>query len=138
MIIIDGKDLILGRFAAFAAKQALLGEEVHIVNVELAVITGDKRKTIDSFKQKRERGAPLVGPFFPRMPDRIVKRSIRGMLDYNAPRGKVAFARIKCHIGVPTQFAGKEMVSFEKMHVDKTHAKYITIKEISRELGAKV
>lgn len=138
MIIIDAKDLILGRFATYAAKQALLGEEVHIVNVELAVITGDKRKTINLFKHKRERGTPLLGPFFPRMADRIVRRSIRGMLDYNSPRGKAAFAKIKCHIGVPTEFANKEKLSFEKMHVDKTHAKYITIKEISRELGAKI
>ena len=138
MIIIDAKDLILGRFAAFAVKQAFLGEEVHIINADFAVITGDKRKTIASYKRRRELGAPLIGPFYPRMPDRIVKRAIRGMLDYNSPRGKAAFAKIRCHIGVPEEFKGKEVLELPHMHVDKTHAQYITIREISRELGARV
>ena len=137
MIIIDGKDLILGRLAAFAAKQALLGEVVHIVNAEKVVITGDKRKIIASYKRKRELGAPLIGPYFPRMPDRLLKRSIRGMLDYKSSRGKDAFARIKCHIGVPSLFEGKEFISPSVMNVEKTHAKFISVGTISKELGAK-
>jgi large subunit ribosomal protein L13 len=137
MIIIDAKDLILGRLATRVVKQALMGETIHIVNAEQLVITGDKRNTIAKYKRRRELGAPIIGPFIPRMPDRIVKRAIRGMLDYNSPRGKAAFAKIRCHIGVPAEFAGKEFVSFPDIHVDKTHAQYIYIAEISRELGAK-
>ncbi|MCC7574612.1 50S ribosomal protein L13 [Candidatus Woesearchaeota archaeon] len=137
MIVIDAKDLILGRLSAYVVKQALLGETVHVVNAEKVVITGNKRNTIALYKQRRERGAPMVGPFFPRMPDRIVKRAMRGMLDYNKPSGKSAFARIRCHIGVPESLKDKEAVSFPKMSVDKTHAQYIYIAEISKELGAK-
>lgn len=137
MIIIDAKDLILGRLLTRVVKQALLGETIHIVNAEQIVITGDKRKTIASYKRRRELGGPLIGPFIPRMPDRIVKRAARGMLDYNSPRGKSAFARIKCHIGVPAEFQGKELVSFPDISVEKTHAQYIYVAEISRELGVK-
>ena len=137
MMVIDGKDLILGRIAAFVVKQALLGEVVHVINAESVVITGDKRKIIEHYKNRRERGAPLVGPFFPRMPDRIVKRAMRGMLDYNSARGKAAFARIKCHIGVPESLASHKALSFENMSTSKTHAKFIYIKDISKELGAK-
>lgn len=137
MMIINANDLILGRLAAFVAKQALMGETIHVINSENAVITGDKRKTIASYKRKREIGAPLIGPYFPRMPDRILKRTIRGMLDYNAPRGKDALKRIKCHIGVPSSLQGKESVTFAHMNVEKTHAKYINIGTISKELGAK-
>ena len=136
-MIVDAKDLILGRLAAFVAKQAFLGEVVHVVNAEKAVITGDRRKVIDRYKQRRVRGAPLVGPYFPRMPDRILKRTIRGMLDYNSSRGKAAFSKVKCYIGVPSSFEGKEFVSPEAMNVEKTHAKYVTVGEISKELGAK-
>lgn len=137
MIIIDAKDLILGRLATFVVKQALMGETVHVVNAEKAVITGDKRKVLAKFKQRRNLGAPLVGPYFPRMPDRIMKRSIRGMLDYNSPRGKSAFNKIRCHIGVPSEFAGKDFLSPANMNVEKTHAKHVSLSEISRELGAK-
>ncbi len=138
MIVIDAKNLILGRLSTYAAKQALLGETVHVVNAEKAVITGDKKKVLAAYRRKRELGAPLIGPFHLRMPDRLVKRCIRGMLDYKAPRGKDAFARIKCHIGVPSSLNGVEAVSFPKMHVDKTHAKYVVVETVSKELGAKV
>ena len=137
MIVIDGKDLILGRLAAFAVKQALLGEVVHIVNAEQVVVTGSRNKIIEHYKKRRERGAPFVGPFFPRMPDRIVKRAVRGMLDYNSSRGKAAFNRVKCHIGVPSSLKSHKAVSFENMSVGKTHAKFIYVKDISKELGAK-
>lgn len=137
MIIIDAKDLILGRLATFAVKQALMGETIHVINAEQAVITGDKRKVLAAYMRKRNLGAPLIGPFQPKMPDRLMKRTIRGMLDYNSSRGKAAFAKIKCHISVPSDLAGKETISPAEMNVEKTHAKYVSLGEISKELGAK-
>lgn len=137
MVVINAEDLILGRLAAFVAKQALLGETVDIVNAEKAVITGDKKKIIAEYKRKRDLGAPLIGPYFPRMPDRLMKRAIRGMLDYKSSRGKEAFARIKCHVGVPSSFEGAKFVDVPNANVEKTHAKYLTIGRISKELGAK-
>jgi large subunit ribosomal protein L13 len=138
MIVIDAKNLILGRLSAYAAKQALQGETVHIINADKAVITGDKKRILESYRRKRELGGPLIGPFHLRMPDRLVKRCIRGMLSYKAPRGKEAFARIKCHIGVPSSLSNVESVSLPKMSVDKTHAKYVFVETISKELGAKL
>lgn len=138
MIVIDAKNLILGRLSTYAVKQALQGETVHIVNANRAVITGDKKIILESYRRKKTLGGPLIGPFHLRMPDRIVKRCIRGMLDHKAPRGKDALARIKCHIGVPSFLSNVEAVSFPKMSVDKTHAKYVFIETISKELGAKV
>jgi len=43
MIVIDGKDMILGRLVSYAAKQAIRGEEVNIVNCQDIVITGKKK-----------------------------------------------------------------------------------------------
>ena len=47
-MIIDGTNLILGRIATFAAKKALEGEQVVIVNCESIVVTGGKKQTIKS------------------------------------------------------------------------------------------
>lgn len=138
MIVIDAKNLILGRLSAYAVKQALQGETVHVVNADKAVITGNKKRILESYRRKRELGAPLIGPFHLRMPDRLVKRCIRGMLDYKSSRGKDAFARIKCHIGVPSSLKDVEAVSLPKMSVDKTHAKFVFVDTISKELGAKL
>jgi len=137
MKIIDATDLILGRLSTYAAKQALLGETVHIINSELAVITGNPKKTFASFKIARERGAPLVGPYFPRMPHRIVKRSIRGMLPYKKSRGREALARVKCHIGIPEDLKNEKSETLENANIHNTNTKYISIKQISKQLGAK-
>ncbi|MFW6230537.1 MAG: 50S ribosomal protein L13, partial [Nanoarchaeota archaeon] len=86
--------------ATQVAKMLLLGETVVIVNSEKAVITGPKDKVFASFKQKRERGIPLNGPYYPRRPDMIVKRTIRGMLPYKQEKGETAFKRLKCHVSI--------------------------------------
>ena len=41
-MIIDAKNVVLGRLSSFAAKQLLLGEEVDIVNCEEAVLSGKR------------------------------------------------------------------------------------------------
>ena len=41
MIVIDATDLLLGRFAGYAAKQALLGKEIRVINCEKAVVSGN-------------------------------------------------------------------------------------------------
>jgi large subunit ribosomal protein L13 len=137
MIVIDATDLILGRLSAYAAKQSLLGETIRIVNAEKAVITGTPNYVLTAQMRKRIMGAPLIGPYYPRMPERIVKRTIRGMLSYKKPRGKEAYARIRCYAGIPDEFKSEKLVTFKEMNVDKTRAKYVSIEEISKHFGAK-
>ena len=111
-----------------------MGEEIRIVNSEKAVITGDKDKIFEKYKNRRSRGAPLVGPYFPKTSERIVKRTIRGMLPYKQPRGREALDRVKCYVGVPAEFKGKEQ-KFEEFNVSTTYANFITVGELSKKLG---
>ena len=55
-MIIDANNLILGRMATFVAKQALLGEEISIVNCEKAIMTGNKQQILAKYKKKNEYG----------------------------------------------------------------------------------
>lgn len=137
-MIIDGNDLILGRLATVVAKKALLGETVNIINVQNVVITGQPKKILESFKQAREKGAPLVGPYFPKTPERIVKRAIRGMIPYKKPRGREAFKKIRCYVGVPEEFKSEKIETIESANIHKSHAKYMYIKQVSKILGARV
>src|SRR5690349_9682424 len=106
-MIIDATDLILGRLAATVAKKALLGEKVDIVNAEKKVVTGKRAHIIQKYHQKIGRTTILRGPFVPRMPDRLVRRTIRGMLPYKKEKGDKTMDRIMCYIGVPAEFQGK-------------------------------
>lgn len=138
MIVIDGTDLVLGRVAAFAAKRALEGETVEVINAESLVISGNKESIFERYRQKRERGNPHHGPFVPRRADLFAKRVIRGMLPHRQPRGMAALRRIKCYKGVPEGLKGKKVTKLEYAHLKNLGTvKYTTVGEISKLLGAK-
>jgi len=136
--VINGKDLLLGRMASLVAQRVLRGEHIAIVNVEQAVISGSRARVLGIYELKRSRGSREGGPFFPRRPDHIMKRTIRGMLPYKRPRGAEALKRVKCYVGVPVEFANREMESLEEAHLDRlNNAQYITLGAVSTFLGAK-
>ena len=136
-MIIDATNLILGRFAGFAAKQALLGEEISVINCEKAVITGDKNLIVEDYRAKIRRGVPDRGPHFPRNEEAIVRRTIRGMLPKKKSRGREAYKNVMCYLGTPESLKNEKFVTL-KFNIDKlTTLKYLQLKEISRIIGGK-
>jgi len=134
--IINADGALLGRLSAITAKRLIDGEDIAVINSEKAIISGKKFTIKQRYKQKIEVGTYRKGPFFPRMPDRIVKRTIRGMIPYQKPQGRNAFKRLKCYIGVPKEFEGKKTEKIKE--AEKKPVDFITIEELSRFLGAKV
>jgi large subunit ribosomal protein L13 len=138
-MIIDATDLILGRLGTYAAKKALLGEKIDIVNCESAVVSGSKDAVLQHYKKSHKRGIPAKGPFFYRMPDRFVKRSIRGMLPYKKERGEKAFKNIKCHIGVPENLKSQKIDSTITKDIQKLpNLEYVRVRDICVDAGAKL
>jgi len=138
-MIINAENLIVGRLATFAAKKALMGEDVIIVNSEKAVFSGSKKDVFERFKRKIKMGNVFKGPFISRTPDRIIRRSIRGMLDYKRYRGKEAYRKIKCFNNIPEQYQKESLETIEKANISKLpNLKYVTVKEISVFLGKEV
>ncbi|MBU1198773.1 MAG: 50S ribosomal protein L13 [Nanoarchaeota archaeon] len=137
-MLIDAKNLIVGRFATIAAKKALLGEKVDVINCEKAVISCSRENVLAKYKRLRAMGAPKKGPFLKRMPDRFVKRIIKGMLPMSRDRGKKALKNVKCHIGVPEQFKDKKADSVAGANADKLMTlKKVSVGEVCKLLGAK-
>ena len=114
-IVIDATQATLGRLASYAAKQALLGKKVTIVNCSDVIITGKKATTIREYKETRQRGgSSQKGPFFPKSPERIVKRTIRGMISYKKGRGEDAMKRIMCFSNLPEKFKDSKKITAGK------------------------
>jgi len=130
-IVIDAENATMGRLASFSAKQALLGKEVAIVNVEKAIITGNRKDILETYKQKRRRhGSSLKGPIFSRDTEKIFKRTIRGMLSWKRGRGIAALDRIRCYKGVPG-----ELESVKKIKAGKVKGnKFMKIEEVAELL----
>lgn len=139
MIVIDANRLILGRLASKVAKQLLSGDEkICIVNAEKVILSGSKKTTLDEYRVSRERGEKQLGPSYPKRPDRILKRTVRGMLPYKRARGRDAMSRLKVYVGVPIELKGAEVVSIEEASMNRLSSpKYVQLGEICLKLGAK-
>lgn len=131
-IVIDAHNALLGRLASYAAKQALLGKSVIIVHCNEAVISGRERFIIESYKQKRARGGSAQkGPYFPRASERIVKRTIRGMLPHHQGRGIEALRRVRCFDALPESYASRSMIKAGKTKPLRTIPLHRLTKELS-------
>jgi len=130
MKLIDGKGAILGRLASYVAKETLKGEEIIILNCDQVIITGNKKNIEESFHEKRSRvGSSQKGPKHSKSSEKIVKRTIRGMLpEHRFGRGREAFKRIKCYVGIPKEFQESKTIKAGK----GKPFKFITIKEVSK------
>jgi len=114
-IIIDGENAVLGRLASFAAKKSLGGEEIAIVNADKVIITGNRTPILEKYLWKKSLGGSgLSGPFIKATPEKIVKRTVRGMLPYKQARGRAALKRVKCYTGIPQEFASEKMIKAGK------------------------
>ena len=105
-IVIDGKDSVLGRVASYAAKQALLGKKIVILNCNDLLLTGGRNMS-------RGRGAQK-GPIIPKVAEKIMKRTIRGMLEYTQKRGEAALDRIICYNATPKEFESAKKISLAR------------------------
>ena len=83
-MIIDGEGCVLGRLASITSKNLLEGEEVVILNAEKIMLTGNKEWAYAKYKQRIDRASISnprdLGPKYPRRPDDIFRRTVRGML----------------------------------------------------------
>ena len=137
-MIIDARNLILGRLATIAAKKSLLGEDIYIINCENAIISGSKKHVLLKYKTKANRGSQFKGPFIPKTPDRFVKRTIRNMLSYKNPRGRAAFNRIKCYRGSPESIKNEKTETLKTADFSKLPTlNYVTVDYICKHLGGK-
>lgn len=136
MKVIDADGLIVGRMASKVAQMLMSGEEVVILNSEAALFTGSRDSVFYEFKRKRELTHKRKGPFYPRMPDKIVKRSIRGMIPYQKPSGRAAYKRLKVFIGTPDEYKKSKAKKIEEAKLQGSN-KFVTVGEISTRLGSK-
>ncbi|MFH1424801.1 MAG: 50S ribosomal protein L13 [archaeon] len=136
--LIDATNLKAGRLASSVAKSALNGDTIVIVNSEKAVITGNQATTKRDYLEKQDIGSRYQGPFAPKKADRILKRTIRGMLPYKKTSGANAFKRITTYLGVPLEFENAKFETVEGAKIIGVEKrKYITLEKLSHRVGGK-
>ncbi len=115
--IINGEGLILGRMCSQVAKRLLNGEQIIVVNAEKIVLSGKRKSKVAEAKEFLDVGAPERGPFHSRRPDRIVRKTVRGMVPWKQPKGKTAYKRLKVFMGIPLELKEQKMETFQSAQV---------------------
>lgn len=134
--IIDATGLIAGRLSSHAAKLALNGDTVHVINCDKAVITGSRPTILTDQLAMRERGNINKGPYVFNNSDQYLRRVIRGMLPHKFDRGRKAYARVRCWTGTPEAFKTKPTETIAGAHVSKVlSARSMSLAEISHAVG---
>ena len=136
--VFDANGIIAGRLGTRVAKAALKGERVVVVNAEKAIITGDRKTVISAYKIRRKirtSTKPEKGPLHQKRPDKMLRRIVRGMLPWPTSRAMNAYRRVQVFIGVPKEYAEAEKIVIEESRYKSPRRKYITIGDLSHELG---
>ena len=147
--VYNAEDKVLGRLASIVAKQLIsatkAGEDtrVIIVNAEKAVVSGKRSSVLSDYRKKYELNHARKGPFFPRMPDQILKRTVRGMLPYQKnSSGRAALRALRVEIGTPTDLSGDLPDGCEWGDSSKIERplpeRFVRLSDISKELGVTV
>jgi large subunit ribosomal protein L13 len=134
-VIVNAEGLVLGRMCSKIAKRLLNGEQIIIVNAEKAIISGKKKSKVAEAKQFLEVGAPERGPFHSRRPDRIVRKTVRGMVPWPQPKGKNAYKRLKVFMGIPKELKDQKMETVEQASAAKLKGPHFTLAELATEIG---
>ncbi|PIN82848.1 50S ribosomal protein L13, partial [Candidatus Micrarchaeota archaeon CG11_big_fil_rev_8_21_14_0_20_47_5] len=137
MVVIDAKDVILGRMCAKAAKLLLLGKTVSMVNAEQAAMSGKlfvaKEKYLHRLTQKHK-ADPNRSPKWPKEPAMLVKRILRGMLPYRSQRGRDAYKRLRIYEGVPPELENAKKIRYDDFDASRQDRRF-SILSLCRELG---
>ncbi len=138
-LLINAEREVLGRIASKAAKAALMGEDVIIVNADRAYVSGSMHSVFDETAEKltlKNKGNFNKGPYHPKRPDGYVRRAVRGMLPWKKTRGREAYKRVRAYIGVPADLLTEKNLTMPSKHTpEKKLRRKVTVAEICKNLG---
>jgi len=144
-LVIDANGKILGRLASFVAKRLLEGKRVAVVNAEKAIISGSPETILEKYQKRRSiegKPKPTKGPVYPRTPDRIFWKTVRGMLPMKKAKGREALRRLRVFVGVPPELRKADMLELPLEYTvnnlrPKKQKKEVTVHWLAKSLGWK-
>jgi len=137
-IVVDASNLIMGRLASYAAKNALRGNTVVVLNAEKAVISGRKSNIVEEAMRRlntRTLANQTTAPVHQRRPDLYFRRVVRGMLPWKKAKGKAAFHRVLVYVGVPEEYSKTQLAKVPDADASRLSTSYITLGALAEEIG---
>ncbi len=139
-VVIDATNQIMGRLASYAAKNALNGNTVIVLNAEKAVISGRKSNIVEEAMRRlktRTLANQTTAPVHQRRPDLYLRRVVRGMLPWKKAKGKAAFHRVLIFMGVPEEYSKLKPTRVPDADASRLTAPYLTLETLAEEIGGR-
>lgn len=136
-LTIDAKDAIVGRLGAYVAKKVAENESVVIVNAEKAVFSGKAEYVAGIYAARRQmmdKANPEHSAKWPRRPDLLLKRIIRGMLPKRNARKKAAMGNLRIYMGMPSNVKDAKPFANTAAQLARAH---VSLEEVCERLGWK-
>jgi len=136
-ILLDATDQILGRLASYAAKNALSGNTVIVLNAEKAVISGRKSNIVEEAMRRlktRTLASQATAPVHQRRADLYFRRVVRGMLPWKKAKGKAAFHRVLVFMGVPEEYSNTKPAKVPDADASRLTTPYLTLQALAAEI----
>jgi large subunit ribosomal protein L13 len=127
----------MGRLASYAAKTALSGNRVVVLNAEKAVISGRKSNIVEEAMRRlktRTLANQTTAPVHQRRPDLYLRRAVRGMLPWKKAKGKAAFHRVIVFMGVPEEYSNKKPSKVPDADASRLTSPYMTLEDLAKEI----
>jgi large subunit ribosomal protein L13 len=139
VVVIDGSGHVAGRLASIIAKELLKGEKVVVINAEKIIITGKPRRVLEKYRKrwiewKTYYNPEMRGPKYPKTPDRLFKRMVRGMLPKGKARSREALKRLLVYVGTPSEFSAVEPIKVPGALFKNELVPFITLGELYKNL----
>ena len=137
---VDASGQIVGRMSSKIAKILLSGDSVVIVHADKALFSGHRSNVMGDFFDRLTIASvvhPKHGPFHPRTPDRILTRTIRGMIPRTKSSGAAAIRRLRVYTDVPKGMEKISFINFEEAKATKPLAYYVPLGEVAERIGWK-
>lgn len=138
-MIIDASGLVAGRLASKVAKAARNGETIVVLNAENSVLVGKKSAVMKKFQQRVDaavKSNPHYGPKYDRIPNKMLRKMIKGMLPNKSRTAERLIKRIEVFNTIPEKYEGKDMETIEEIKFNEKN-EHMTMKKVAELLGGK-
>jgi large subunit ribosomal protein L13 len=136
-MIVDAKGLVAGRLASKIAKRLINGEILTIVNAGEAVVVGKRSAIMPKFKQRVDASVhsnPHYGPKYDRIPSKILRRMVRGMLPNKKRTSERLITNLTVYNEIPSGMEKNETIA--EVKCNEKHD-FMSLKEVAELLGGK-
>jgi len=136
---VNAERMVAGRLSSKLAKALINGETITVVNAESAVVVGTKADVLKKFRTRVNasvKSNPHRGPKYDRIPSKMLRRMVRGMLPNKSRTRERLISNLKVYNSVPAELEKEEFGRIGGAEFNEKNDA-MTLGEIAKLLGGK-